>query len=424
MATVINFVSLLEEANLFLQQTTVPMGDAGTASTDTTITTKQVTDLDLLKSPFPLFVGTSVNSLAHFRPTFGGYLMPSPQWALVARRYEATLAKSGNNQAGLYPLNPKTSFFPTDIDITALFASAPENFFTNPAIIAFITAYKGSAVILYQTNSSPSVDSIKNIANISGQQTHHNNEWFCFENITNPLISASLTMIYPAAPWQIRKYTDVASILLTETGEDYFKFHKPIVDKATADPIKLQWLYDVIDGKKEQDTVVIKHDDPEHGFVVAKDSKWSLNDYNRAMQWSAERTPENNDSKLPFALAKSMWLLMLPIRRDVKSIRDLNQDHLPMLKQVKKEVLEYVKKMFGFEQEDIVMYFHYVPTFYHFHIHINHVSALTETTFVGKCEELDQVIDNISLLGDYYTNCTRRVYVPVNHPLAEAFSKK
>lgn len=359
--------------------------------------------------PFPNFVGTAVLSLASFRPSFAGYLMPTSVWATVARQYENMLLETNPQTDVMYPLKPSPVLDES--------SRIPTAFFQIEAVKAFITVHKKFTALLYQSTNIPNVDSIHELPNVVGKMTHSNNEWYGFSIASSPITKASMIMVYPAQPWQLTKYTDSRTTLVTETAQLYNSVHAAHAT-ASSGPAKLQWLYDVLDGKKEQETIVINNGD----FVVAKDTKWPAGDFNKAYEWS-QSIQNQAGASLPLGLAKSVWFLVMPFDRSILSIRDLNDNHVPLLKLMQSETLDYLKKTFGFKPEDVVMYFHYAPTFYHLHLHVNHVSVLTETTYCGKVEELETVINNIEMNRDYYQQCTRRICLKVNEPLAQKFAQ-
>ncbi len=47
-------------------------------------------------------------------------------------------------------------------------------------------------------------------------------------------------------------------------------------------------------------------------------------------------------------------------------------------------------------------YFHYPPTFYQLHLHIQNLSLSTQTSTVERCHLLSSVIQNIKIKADYY----------------------
>lgn len=82
----------------------------------------------------------------------------------------------------------------------------------------------------------------------------------------------------------------------------------------------IQWAYNILDGQAERDRVVFSDPDPETGFVLLPDLKWDSADL------------------------QNLYMLALVRRRDVSSMRELNQTHLPLLKNIltKGKVSSYI----------------------------------------------------------------------------------
>lgn len=84
-------------------------------------------------------------------------------------------------------------------------------------------------------------------------------------------------------------------------------------------------------------------------------------------------------------------------------MRDLTQEHLPILKSIRDESFKVIENFFGIKQEKIRAFFHYHPTFYHLHVHFAHVHRVESAgAFIDRELLLDDVINNIELKGDYY----------------------
>ena len=96
---------------------------------------------------------------------------------------------------------------------------------------------------------------------------------------------------------------------------------------------------------------------------------------------------------------ESLHLLALVQRRDIWSIRDLKKKHVSWLRNLRSEVVKEVAALtFGggnrVEEDELKLYCHYHPTYYHFHIHVVHVMLEAEggTQNVGKAWELGGLI--------------------------------
>jgi len=471
--------------------------------------------LDTLSTtPFPIFVPTTINSLEVSKASFSGYLVPTPEIAYLARQWEnrARLNGTANQTDQLFPIpaQPYDSFeFP-----------CPNDILSSPCLAKYLNLYKQHTMLFYQSISQPTINSYQLIPSLIGKCEHTNTIYRTFSLQSNPLLNSRFYSIYPAPPQMIRKFTQAPSIMIRETSELYHTLHKPYIVELTKDTRALQWLFDVLDGKKESETILLRVIDPKfppqqplaptmgdtdspqpnpdtpvdltqsgsHAFILAKDTKWTQELYSQALLWSAcqevdefghkddqkqllSRTlstkpsasgnnsnnasapvaavtidtipsplvdkssddliltdeppqfPDDEREVLPNWLAKPIWCLALPMDRTLHSIRDLNASHLPLLKSMRNEIHNWFFNKFNIPASKLVMYFHYSPTFYHLHLHVNHISLITESTFTGKVEELSCVINNIEMMPDYYQKCTKLMYLSETHGVVARFKQ-
>ena len=104
---------------------------------------------------------------------------------------------------------------------------------------------------------------------------------------------------------------------------------------------------------------------------------------------------------------ETLYLLALPIQRDLKSLRDLKAEHLPLLKSIRDNSFQAIEEKFNLPRTQVKALFHYHPTFYHLHIHFAHVNMTY--AMGGYCCRgvlLEDVIDNIEIDGEYYQKKT------------------
>lgn len=102
---------------------------------------------------------------------------------------------------------------------------------------------------------------------------------------------------------------------------------------------------------------------------------------------------------------ESFYLLAIVNRRDLKSIRDLNETHISLLETIYNESVNQIKLKYNLDKSKYKIYFHYQPSFYHLHVHITHIHYETSNTNVERAHLLLNVIDNIKLCSDYYQKC-------------------
>jgi len=201
-----------------------------------------------------------------------------------------------------------------------------------------------------------------------------------YDGLTKPSNNViSTNIVKPATQKHIEKYTQKLPYLLYETSHDYENITKPYLETRT---FSIDWVYNILEHKKESERIVFEDPDPQTGFILLPDFKW--------------------DGKQ----TEDLYLIAIVHCRDIKSIRDLNAQHLPLLKNVSRKGLEAIEKKYGVGAPQIRTYFHYYPSYYHLHVHFTHVrydiGASTE-----RAHLLHDVIDNIeNINSDFYAKKT------------------
>ncbi|KAK3324306.1 putative mRNA decapping protein [Cercophora scortea] len=190
-----------------------------------------------------------------------------------------------------------------------------------------------------------------------------------------------INLIYPCTEKHIRKYSKQGVRLVTETPAIYRDHVRPYI-QAQREAGRLNWAFNIIEGRKEAEDVIYRTpygQDPEEGFLLLPDLNW--------------------DRKTLDAL----HLLGLVERRDIWSLRDLRKKHVPWLRHMKTKFLEATTKVYPtIEPDQLKLYVHYQPTYYHFHIHIVHVALEAGATqATGKAVGLESIIEQLALMqGD------------------------
>ena len=162
----------------------------------------------------------------------------------------------------------------------------------------------------------------------------------------------------------------------------------------------MQWVYNILEHKQEADRIIFEDPDPEIGFILLPDLKWD------------GRNVEN------------LYVLAITHKHDIKSLRDLNASHLPLLRNIRTRAAEVISKRFGLLGSQLRMYCHYQPSFYHLHIHINPVRNDAPGIWCDKSHMLDSVINNLELLEDYYQKATLPCVLYDGNKLLELFEAK
>ena len=209
------------------------------------------------------------------------------------------------------------------------------------------------------------------------------------------LSGGKITVIRPATEQHIRKYSAQLYGYIHETPEMYEKITKPFVEEKA---LSHQWVYNILEGKSETERVLLRDEDTELGFVLMPDLKWDVTD----------RT--------------TLYLLAIVLRHDIKSIRDLTKEHLPLLRNIRSKSLVFITEKWGYSPCEIRAYIHYQPSYYHFHVHFTFCGYEAPGTHVGKAHLLHEIIDNISLFPDFYSKKTLSFIYPTTHVLFQALT--
>lgn len=200
--------------------------------------------------------------------------------------------------------------------------------------------------------------------------------------------------IFPATDKHIIKFSEQDLFVLKETPELYEKITLPYISK---EQFSLDWLYNVLEHKKEQDRIVIEDLDPVNGFMLLPDLKWD--GINTA----------------------TLYCTAIVLDRTIKSIRDLREQHLPLLENIRTKSLKAIEGKYSMPPTQIRAYFHYQPSYYHLHVHFNYIKYDAPGIFVDKAHLLDTVIDNIKMIPDYYQKATLNFVARANDKLYKAF---
>ncbi|KKA26528.1 hypothetical protein TD95_005071 [Thielaviopsis punctulata] len=189
-----------------------------------------------------------------------------------------------------------------------------------------------------------------------------------------------INLIYPCTDAHIKKYSKQAVRYVVETPHIYARHIRPLMlDKRAAG--RLNWVYNILAGRKEAEDVVDRTplgavENPE-GYVLMPDLNWDR------------------------ATVDALHLLCLVERRDLWSLRDLRKSHVPWLERMRAQLVQATTRRFPDVDEDQVkLYVHYQPTYYHFHIHIVHASFEPGATqAVGKAVGLDSIIETLKAMS-------------------------
>lgn len=124
-----------------------------------------------------------------------------------------------------------------------------------------------------QTSTSESDSSSSFFTTKSQLRTEFINDVYGnFLCLTDPEINQlKVTIIYPASEKHIVKFSAQPKHLLEETAQDYQTVTLPHLER---EQLSLEWLYNVLEHRKEQDRIVFEDPSDETGFILLPDLKW------------------------------------------------------------------------------------------------------------------------------------------------------
>ena len=170
--------------------------------------------------------------------------------------------------------------------------------------------------------------------------------------------------------------------IVQETYDEYLTFLKSYPRE------KDQWIYNIINGKNEQDQIIFQDDQ----FILIPNYTW----VNKKINY--------------------LHLLSFPLDTSLRSLRSLEGNHVPLLKHLKKITLKKIKECYDLDENQIKAFIHYAPSTYHLHIHFVHIYHPNCESSTEYSYFLDDVIYNLSIQSNYYQNhnIRKRVYIENN----------
>lgn len=210
----------------------------------------------------------------------------------------------------------------------------------------------------------------------------HNNDRF-YKYICNNSIPVEISIIYPVLDDDYRKYFSQIKKVI-ETPEIYYNITYPKIINQN-----LTWINNIFNGTKEQESIIYSDDD----IVFMPDTKWTSKEIN------------------------NMYYLVIFKNKKLKSIRDLDSNHLMLLKRVKDICINKISELHNINHDQLRMYFHYHPSFWQLHLHINLITNTENICSVENCHLLSSVINNIELIDNYYQKSNIEVFEKINNIL-------
>jgi len=182
-----------------------------------------------------------------------------------------------------------------------------------------------------------------------------------------------ISQIYPAIEKDIDKFSYHPKYNSIETWNDYDTKTRIIASEQNVD-----WINNILDHKSEADRILYEDED----FVFIYDYKCDKKDIN------------------------NFYALIFFKGERIFSMRDLEFKHVELLSSIRSRVEDFMKSTFNIGSNKLRMYFHYPPSFWHLHIHVNLFDCNSPGINAEYCHLLHTVIQNLTINSDYYKKIT------------------
>ncbi|XP_042199752.1 m7GpppX diphosphatase [Callorhinchus milii] len=204
------------------------------------------------------------------------------------------------------------------------------------------------------------------------------------------------TVVYPATEKHITKYLRQEVYLVHESEDDYKTITAPYLESKA---FSIQWVYNILEKKAEADQIVYENPDAQNGFLLIPDLKW-------------------NQKQLD-----DLYLVAICHRRGIKSLRDLTSEHLPLLQNILQEGQEAISERYKVKGNQLRIYLHYQPSYYHLHVHFTALSYDAPGSSVEHAHLLSSVIENLQIDPKYYQKHTLVFALKADNPLLQRFKQ-
>ncbi|SCU84178.1 LAMI_0C06546g1_1 [Lachancea mirantina] len=212
--------------------------------------------------------------------------------------------------------------------------------------------------------------------------------------------TAKINLIWPATAVHIRKYDSQRLHVIRETPDIYSSIVEPYIVEMCSQQ-RLQWVRNILHHGAESDRVVYRdfvESNAKDGFLILPDMKWD---------------GVNLDA---------LYLVAIVFREDIRSLRDLRPEHKPWLVSMLNKIRSVVPGCYNFtiQPDELRIFIHYQPSYYHFHIHIVNVKhpGIGAGASAGKAVLLEDVIEQLNFLGQAgFRNKTITYILGENHDL-------
>jgi m7GpppX diphosphatase len=199
-------------------------------------------------------------------------------------------------------------------------------------------------------------------------------------------------LISPASDRQIQRSLPSPSMcLMEETPLLYDLVTKPYIASVVAGG-SLSWIQNVVECKKEVDRLLLNN----QFYVLNVDTKWKS--HPDPILTPREEWRDHN-------AVQDLYCLAIVKDSSIASIRDLRASHIPILKSMLSEAPKAIQDIYGVPRDQLRIFAHYQPQFYHFHVHYTRLENQIGCQ-VERGHLVSDIIQNLELDSEYYVKRT------------------
>ncbi|MEW5308331.1 MAG: hypothetical protein WDW38_000300 [Sanguina aurantia] len=194
----------------------------------------------------------------------------------------------------------------------------------------------------------------------------------------------NVDIVYPASAKDISRNTEQTYHMVRETPAMHAAVVAPHI--AAQPQSRIQWVLNILDKQAETERIVFEDPHPQTGFIILPDQKW---DQTQSQQ---------------------LYCTAITVQRGLTSLRQLTGEHLPLLKNILDKGCQALTDKFGVSRDELRVYLHYLPSYFHLHVHFVHLKSQGFGNEAGKAVLLQDVIDNMETFGgDCYSRMTLNI---------------
>lgn len=218
-----------------------------------------------------------------------------------------------------------------------------------------------------------------------------------------PKGSFDVELISPATERQIRRVMPLSSSsLINETPAMYENITIAYIKTITSGK-GLDWIQNIIEGRKEKERLLVDTD----AFIINIDTKWRTHPDPLKIpreEWYEHKSVED------------LYCLGILKEQGIATLRDLRARHIPILRSIISDGLKTINDIYGVKDDQVRIFVHYQPQFYHFHVHFtrlnNEIGAQVERGHL-----LTDIIQNLEMDSNYYKKRTISFKLRISDPL-------